>query len=94
MLESQRSDKDKQGLDKFKEPEFNEYGPRDTVLECTIDYDKESDNSKKNTNDSLEKEQVSDNENISVESSPSVVKETVFHVAKKVEFVEPKNHEK
>ncbi|GJX34308.1 putative ribonuclease H-like domain-containing protein [Tanacetum coccineum] len=83
MLESQRSDKDKQGLDKFKEPEFNEYGPRDTVLECTIDYDKESDNSKKNTNDSLEKEQVSDNENISVESSPSVVKETVFMLLKR-----------
>ncbi|GKB77645.1 ribonuclease H-like domain-containing protein [Tanacetum coccineum] len=62
------------GLDEFKEPEFNRYGPRDTVLESTIDYDKESDNSKENTNDSLENEQVSDNENSSVESLPNVGK--------------------
>ncbi|GKD82243.1 hypothetical protein Tco_1349082 [Tanacetum coccineum] len=39
-------------------------------------------------------EQVSDNENSSVESSPNVVKEIVFHAAKKVEFVKPKNNEK
>ncbi|GJR57626.1 retrovirus-related pol polyprotein from transposon TNT 1-94 [Tanacetum coccineum] len=82
------------GLDEFKEPEFNGYGSRDTVLKSTIVCDKESDNSKENTDDSLEKEQVSDNENSSVESSPNVVKETVFHVAKKVEFVKPKNTEK
>ncbi|GJX63338.1 putative ribonuclease H-like domain-containing protein [Tanacetum coccineum] len=82
------------GLDEFKEPEFNGYGPRDTVLKSTIDCDKESDNSKENTDDSLEKEQVSDNENSSVESSPNVVKETIFHAAKKVEFVKPKNNEK
>ncbi|GKE30021.1 putative ribonuclease H-like domain-containing protein, partial [Tanacetum coccineum] len=93
MLESQRSDKDKQGLgyhavppphpliynrptkldlsysglDEFKEPDCNEYGPRNNV---------------------------SDKENSSVESLPSVAKETVFHAAKKVEFVEPKNNEK
>ncbi|GJT88137.1 hypothetical protein Tco_1069854 [Tanacetum coccineum] len=66
------------GLDEFKEPEFNGYGPRDTVLKSTIDCDKESDYSKENTDDSLEKEQVSDNKNSSVESSPNVVKETVF----------------
>nr|GEU75945.1 putative ribonuclease H-like domain-containing protein [Tanacetum cinerariifolium] len=54
-----------------------------TVLKSTFDYDKESNSSKGNTDDSLEKEQVSDNENNSVESSPNVVKETVFHVAKK-----------
>ncbi|GKC37496.1 putative ribonuclease H-like domain-containing protein, partial [Tanacetum coccineum] len=82
------------GLDEFKELEFNGYGPRDTVLKSTIDCDKESDNSKENTNDSLEKEQVSDNENSSVESSPNIVKETIFHAAKKVEFVKPKNNEK
>ncbi|GKE51059.1 putative ribonuclease H-like domain-containing protein, partial [Tanacetum coccineum] len=82
------------GLDEFKEPEFNGYGPRDTVLESTFDCDKESNNSKENTDDSLEKEQVSDNENSSVESSPNVVKETLFHAAKKVEFVKPKNNEK
>ncbi|GJU48486.1 putative ribonuclease H-like domain-containing protein [Tanacetum coccineum] len=82
------------GLDEFKEPEFTGYGPRDTGLKSIIDYDKELDNSKENTDDSLEKEQVSDNENSSVESSPNVVKETVFHAAKKVEFVKPKNNEK
>ncbi|GJZ05039.1 putative ribonuclease H-like domain-containing protein [Tanacetum coccineum] len=82
------------GLDEFKELEFNEYSPRDTVLKSTIDCDKESDNSKENTDDSLEKEQVSDNKNSSIESSPNVVKETVFHAGKKVEFVKPKNNEK
>ncbi|GJT00955.1 putative ribonuclease H-like domain-containing protein [Tanacetum coccineum] len=53
-----------------------------------------SDISKENTDDSLEKEQVSNNENSSVESLTNVVKETVFHAAKKVEFVKPKNNEK
>ncbi|GJV03225.1 hypothetical protein Tco_1336794 [Tanacetum coccineum] len=89
-----RAPRNKDGLDEFKEPEFNGYGPRDTVLKSTIDYEKESDNSKENTDDSLEKEQVFDNENSSVESSPNVVKETIFHAAKKVEFVKPKNNEK
>ncbi|GJX19523.1 putative ribonuclease H-like domain-containing protein [Tanacetum coccineum] len=70
------------GLDEFKEPEFNGYGPRDTVLKSTIDCDKESDNSKENIDDSLEKEQVSDNESGSVVSPL------------KVEFVKPKNNEK
>ncbi|GJU67824.1 putative ribonuclease H-like domain-containing protein [Tanacetum coccineum] len=85
LLESQITD---------KKPEFNRYGPRDTVLESTISCDKESDNSKENTDDSLEKEQVFDNENSFIESSPNVVKETIFHAAKKVEFVKPKNNEK
>ncbi|GJX44484.1 putative ribonuclease H-like domain-containing protein [Tanacetum coccineum] len=39
-------------------------------------------------------EQVSDNENSSVESLPNVVKKTIFHAAKKVEFFKPKNNEK
>ncbi|GJU69657.1 ribonuclease H-like domain-containing protein [Tanacetum coccineum] len=82
------------GLDEFKEPEFNGHDPRDTVLKSTIECDKESDNSKENTDDSLEKDQMSDNENRFVESSPNVVKETVFHTAKKVEFVKPRNNEK
>ncbi|GJZ28333.1 putative ribonuclease H-like domain-containing protein [Tanacetum coccineum] len=82
------------GLDKFKEPEFNRYGPRDTVLKPTINYEKESDNPKENSDDSLPKEQVSEDEISSVESSPNVVKEAVFHSAKKVEFVKSKNNEK
>ncbi|GJR00834.1 ribonuclease H-like domain-containing protein [Tanacetum coccineum] len=78
------------GLDEFQEPKFNEYGPRDTVLNSANNCDKESDNSKENTDDTLEKEQVSDSENNSVESPLRVDKETfidwkeiVFHTAKK-----------
>ncbi|GKB81611.1 ribonuclease H-like domain-containing protein [Tanacetum coccineum] len=89
------------GLDEFKEPAFNGYGPRDTVLKSTIDCDKESSNSKENTDDSLEKEQVTDNESSSVESLLKFDKETVidwketfFHTAKIVECVKPKNNEK
>ncbi|GKA90312.1 putative ribonuclease H-like domain-containing protein, partial [Tanacetum coccineum] len=89
------------GLDEFKQPEFNRYGPRDTELKTTIDCDKESDNSKENTNDSLEKEQVTNNESSSVESPLKFDKETVidwkeifFHTAKNVECVKPKNDEK
>nr|GEV25590.1 hypothetical protein [Tanacetum cinerariifolium] len=75
------------GLDEFKEPEFKGYGPRDTMLKSTID-------SKENINYSLIKEQVSVDENSSVESPLNVDKETIFHAAKKVEFVKPKNNEK
>ncbi|GKA41060.1 hypothetical protein Tco_0733653 [Tanacetum coccineum] len=66
------------GLDEFKEPEFNGYGFKDTVLKSTIDCDKGSDNSKENTDDSLEKEQVSDNESSLVKSPLKVDKETVI----------------
>ncbi|GKG28337.1 hypothetical protein Tco_0406664, partial [Tanacetum coccineum] len=58
-------------LDEFKELEFNGYGPRDTVLKSTIECDKESNKSKENTDDSLPKEQVSEDEISSVESSPN-----------------------
>ncbi|GJW43419.1 putative ribonuclease H-like domain-containing protein [Tanacetum coccineum] len=40
------------------------------------------------------KEQVSEDENSSVESPLKVDNKTVFHAAKKVEFVKPKNNEK
>ncbi|GKC45825.1 ribonuclease H-like domain-containing protein [Tanacetum coccineum] len=89
------------GLNEFKQPEFNGYGPRDTVLKSTIDCDKESDNSKENTDDSFEKEQVSDNETSFVKSPFKFEKETIidwkeifFHPAKNVESVKPKNDEK
>ncbi|GKD82911.1 ribonuclease H-like domain-containing protein, partial [Tanacetum coccineum] len=82
------------GLDEFKEPEFNGYGPRDTVLKPTINNENESDNPKENSDDSLVKEQVSEDETSSIESPLKVDKETVFHTAKKVEFVKPKNNEK
>ncbi|GJU28153.1 hypothetical protein Tco_1166774 [Tanacetum coccineum] len=41
------------GLEEFKQPEVNEYGPRDSSLKPTTVCDKESDNSKENTDDSL-----------------------------------------
>ncbi|GJS22438.1 putative ribonuclease H-like domain-containing protein [Tanacetum coccineum] len=53
-------------LDEFKEPEFKSYGPRDNNLESNID--KKSDISKENTDDSLIKEKVSENENTSIVS--------------------------
>ncbi|GJR65197.1 putative ribonuclease H-like domain-containing protein [Tanacetum coccineum] len=39
------------GLEEFKQPEVNEYGPRDSSLKPTTGCDKESDNSKENTDD-------------------------------------------
>ncbi|GKB32732.1 putative ribonuclease H-like domain-containing protein, partial [Tanacetum coccineum] len=103
MLASQIIDKSKKGLglDEFKEPEFNGYGPRDTGLEPIIDFEKESDNSKENTDDSLEQQQMSDAESSSVESLLKVDKETVidwkekfFHPANHKELVKSKNKEK
>ncbi|GJV51362.1 putative ribonuclease H-like domain-containing protein [Tanacetum coccineum] len=46
------------------------------------------------SHDSLVKEQVSEDTSSFVESPLNVDKETVFHAAKKVEFVKPKNNEK
>ncbi|GKC35805.1 hypothetical protein Tco_1048189, partial [Tanacetum coccineum] len=54
----------------------------------------EENDSKKNFDDSLVKEQVSKDSSSFVESSLNVDKETIFPVDKKVEFVKPKNHEK
>ncbi|GJU69036.1 putative ribonuclease H-like domain-containing protein [Tanacetum coccineum] len=51
------------------------------------------DDSKENSDDSLVKEQVSEDTSSFVESSLNVDKETVF-LDKKIEFVKPKNHEK
>ncbi|GJY02567.1 ribonuclease H-like domain-containing protein [Tanacetum coccineum] len=81
------------GLEEFKEPEVNEYGPRDSSLKPTIDCDKESDNSKENTDDSLEQHQITDTETSSVKSSLKVDKdwkEKFFYPANHVREVEPK----
>ncbi|GJQ95729.1 hypothetical protein Tco_0006868 [Tanacetum coccineum] len=48
------------GLEEFKQPEINEYGPRDSSLKPTTGCDKESDNSKENTDDSLKQQQKTD----------------------------------
>ncbi|GKD42653.1 putative ribonuclease H-like domain-containing protein [Tanacetum coccineum] len=82
------------GLDEFKEPEFKGYGTENSNQESNIVCDKKLDNSKKSSDDSLEKEQVSKDTRSFIESSLNVDKETVFPVDKKVESVKPKNHEK
>ncbi|GJV63266.1 putative ribonuclease H-like domain-containing protein, partial [Tanacetum coccineum] len=82
------------GLDEFKEPEFKAYGSEVSKQESNVVCDKKSDDSKENSDDSLVKEQVSKDTSSFVESALNVVKETVFPVDKKVEFVKPKNHEK
>ncbi|GJZ75874.1 hypothetical protein Tco_0640339 [Tanacetum coccineum] len=82
------------GLDEFKEPEFKGYGPKNNKQESNVVCDKESDNSKENSDESLAEEQVSQDKSSFVESSLNVDKETVFPVNKKVESTKPKNHEK
>ncbi|GJR42244.1 putative ribonuclease H-like domain-containing protein [Tanacetum coccineum] len=81
------------GLEEFNELEDNEYGPRDSSLKPTIACDKESDNSKENTDDSLEQHQITDTETSSVKSSLKVDKdwkEKFFYPANHVREVEPK----
>ncbi|GJU08898.1 ribonuclease H-like domain-containing protein [Tanacetum coccineum] len=77
-----------------KHPEFKSYGSKDSKLESNIVCDTKSDDSKENSDDSLVKEQVSEDTSSFVESPLNVDKETVFLVDKKIEFVKPKNHEK
>ncbi|GJZ08112.1 hypothetical protein Tco_0542395 [Tanacetum coccineum] len=93
LLASQITDKSKKGLEEFKEPEVNDYGTRDSSLKRTISCDKESDNSKENTDDSLEQHQITDTETSSVRSSLKVDKdwkEKFFYPANHVKEVEPK----
>ncbi|GJX33575.1 putative ribonuclease H-like domain-containing protein [Tanacetum coccineum] len=66
------------GLDEFKEPEFKGYGPENSKQESNIVCDKKSDDSKKNSDNSLVKEQVSKDTSSFVESSLNVDKEIVF----------------
>ncbi|GJU30708.1 ribonuclease H-like domain-containing protein [Tanacetum coccineum] len=82
------------GLDEFKDPEFKSYGSEDSKQESNIVCDNKSNDSKKNSDDSLVKEQVLEDTSSFVESLFNVDKETVFLVDKKIEFVKPKNHEK
>ncbi|GKB48125.1 reverse transcriptase domain-containing protein [Tanacetum coccineum] len=74
------------GLEEFKEPKVNEYGPRDSSLKPTTGCDKESDNSKENTDDSLEQHQMTDTETSSFESPLKVDKDW------KEKFFYPANH--
>ncbi|GJX22287.1 ribonuclease H-like domain-containing protein [Tanacetum coccineum] len=76
------------GLDELKEPEFKGYGSEVSKKESNVVYDKKSDDSKENYDNSLEKEQVSKDTSSFVESSPNVDKETIFPVDKKGESKE------
>ncbi|GJS91106.1 ribonuclease H-like domain-containing protein [Tanacetum coccineum] len=81
------------GLEEFKEPEVNEYGPRDSSLKPTTGCDKESDNSKENTDDSLKQQQKTDSKTSSVKSPLKVDKdwkEKFFCLANHVREEEPK----
>ncbi|GKE85867.1 hypothetical protein Tco_1559609, partial [Tanacetum coccineum] len=79
------------GLEEFKQPEVNEYGPRDSNVMPITGCDKESDNSKENTNDSLKQQQKTDS---SLVKSPLKVdkawKEKFFYPANHVRVEEPK----
>ncbi|GKC04955.1 ribonuclease H-like domain-containing protein [Tanacetum coccineum] len=128
MIESQRTDKNKQGLgynvvapphpltynrptqldmsysglDEFKQPEVNMYGLRESVPKSTNNYDKKSENSEENTDDSLkqhkvEKQHVSESENSSTESPLKFDKdwkEKFFHPAGKVDTIKSNHSEK
>ncbi|GJS41932.1 putative ribonuclease H-like domain-containing protein [Tanacetum coccineum] len=64
---------------------------KESSLKPTIACDKESDNSKENTDNSLEQHQIIDTESSSVKSSLKVEKKTVIPTATKKEFVKLKN---
>ncbi|GJY46978.1 putative ribonuclease H-like domain-containing protein [Tanacetum coccineum] len=70
-------------LDEFKEPEFKCYGPENSKQESNVVCEKESDNSKENSNKSLVKEQVSQDKNSFVEGYEP-------NTSKSVSKVEPK----
>ncbi|GJU46846.1 putative ribonuclease H-like domain-containing protein [Tanacetum coccineum] len=79
------------GLQEFKQPEVNEYGLRDSNVMPITGCDKESDNSKENTDDSLKQQQKTDS---SLVKSPLKVdkdwKEKFFCPANQVREAEPK----
>ncbi|GKB85824.1 hypothetical protein Tco_0958096, partial [Tanacetum coccineum] len=68
------------GLDEFKEPEFKGYGPENSKKESNVVCEKESDNSKENSDKSL----VSDDEEQD-ESKTKPEKKTIIPTAAKIE---------
>ncbi|GJT41633.1 hypothetical protein Tco_0941498 [Tanacetum coccineum] len=82
------------GLDEFKDPEFKSYGSKDSKLESNIVCDTNSDDSKENTDNSLVKEQVSEDTSSFVKSLLNVDKETIFLVDKKIEFINCNYHQR
>ncbi|GJV87184.1 ribonuclease H-like domain-containing protein [Tanacetum coccineum] len=83
----------KRGLEEFKQPEVNEYGPRDLSLKPSTVCDKELDNSKENTDDSLKQQHKTITETSFVKSPLKVDKawkEKFFYPANHVRVEEPK----
>ncbi|GJT80885.1 ribonuclease H-like domain-containing protein [Tanacetum coccineum] len=81
------------GLEEFKQPEVNEYGFRDSSLKPTTVCDRESDNSKENTDDSLKLQHKTVTVTSSVKSPLKVDKdwkEKFFCPANQVRKEEPK----
>ncbi|GKA16500.1 hypothetical protein Tco_0696247, partial [Tanacetum coccineum] len=81
------------GLKEFTQPEVNEYGTRDSSLKLTTVCDRESNNSKENTDDSLTHQPKTVTETSSVVSQLKVDKdwkEKFFHPANHVRVEEPK----
>ncbi|GJS40513.1 putative ribonuclease H-like domain-containing protein [Tanacetum coccineum] len=81
------------GLEEFKQPEVNEYGPRDSSSKPITVCDRESDNSKENTDDSLTQQHKTVTETSSVKSplkADKAWKEKFFHPANHVRIEEPK----
>ncbi|GJV29985.1 putative ribonuclease H-like domain-containing protein [Tanacetum coccineum] len=81
------------GLEEFKQPEINGYGPRDSSSKPTTVCDRESNNSKENTDDSLTQQPKTVTETSSVVSTLKVDKdwkEKFFHPANNVRLEEPK----
>ncbi|GJU75884.1 hypothetical protein Tco_1272954 [Tanacetum coccineum] len=81
------------GLEEFKQTEVNEYGPRNSSLKPSTICDKESENSKENTDDSLKQQHKTVTESSSVKSPLKVDKawkEKVFYPANHVRVEEPK----
>ncbi|GJV87320.1 putative ribonuclease H-like domain-containing protein [Tanacetum coccineum] len=80
-------------LDEFKQPEVNEYGPRNSSLKPTTVCDRESDNSKENTDGSLRQQHKTMTDSSLVKSSIKVDKdwkEKFFCPANQVREEEPK----
>ncbi|GJX63632.1 putative ribonuclease H-like domain-containing protein [Tanacetum coccineum] len=63
------------GLEEFQQPEINWYGPRDSISKPTTVCDRESNNSKENTDDSLTQQPKTVNESSSVVSPLKVDKD-------------------
>ncbi|GJY12349.1 hypothetical protein Tco_0381658 [Tanacetum coccineum] len=93
LLASQITTRIKTGHEEFKQPEVNAYGPRDSSLKPSTICDKESDNSKENTDDSLKQQHKTVTKTSSVKSPLKVDKawkEKFFYPANHVRVEEPK----